>query len=368
MTTSRNNWVYHLFFGFVLVLLLVLAFFMLQPFVHAIFFSILLASLVSPVQQRFIQVLGGRKTLAAMLMTAIVTVVIIMPISMLGLAVVQEGVDTVQQLDTWLENDQWQEMENSEEVQNAKQWAKNQLWRLDTTWPETREKLFEQFQGLAGALLQKGANALGNATLVVTRFPVMLFVLFFLLLDGQRMHKRFQELLPLHSDQTEDLLKRARGMFHAVFIGSLFTAFLQGAMAGLGFWIVGYSPFLWGAVAGVCSFIPILGTGLVFIPLIALTLLNGEFWYALLLTGWGLIMVGPIDNYVRPFLMPKEAKMSPLFLFLAIVGGVLYFGLPGLVYGPLVFGLLTVMLESFKDEYLEEAGAKRAETAENSTT
>jgi len=356
MTTLRYSWVYHLFFWLALAALLALVAQLLAPFVNAIFLAVILASLVHPLQRRCIRWFRGRKTLAAMLMTVLVTLVIIVPLVFLGLAVVREGVDEVSKLDEWLQMDRWEELSQRPVVHRGIEWTADTLRTLGLDWETLQSRLLEGGQGMATSMLQTGAGLVGNLTTLLSRFPVMLFVLFFLLRDGERYARHARELVPLHEDQKATLFARGREMFRAVFVGTLLTALLQGAVGGLGLWLVGFSPFLWGALVACSSFVPILGTGLVFAPLTIWLLVAGEFWQAMLLLGWVFFFVSPIDNYVRPFLIPHEARLSALYLFLAIIGGILLFGLPGLVYGPVIFGLTAVMLESYRNEYLQ-AGA-----------
>lgn len=353
MSTPRYSWVYHLFFWLVLAALLALVYNLLRPFFNAIFLAVILASLVHPLQRRFIALLRGRKTLAALLMTGLLTLCLIVPLVLVGMAVVREGAGEIRKLDEWLQMERWEELSQRPIIRQSVDWTQDTLRALGVEWEDFRNRLMEQGQGMATSALQTGAGLVQNITRVLSLFPVMLFVLFFLLRDGERYAGHVKELVPLHEEQKNTLFTRAKEMFRAVFVGTLLTAVLQGVVGGVGLLLAGFSPFLWGALVACSSFIPVLGTGLIFGPLTVWLLVTGEFWRALLLGGWALLFVSPIDNYVRPFLMPNEARLTALYLFLAIIGGVLLFGLPGLIYGPLIFGLTAVMLESYRNEYLQ---------------
>lgn len=353
MTTPRHSWVYHLFFWLGLAALLALVFMLLAPFFNAILLSIILASLVHPLQTRLLKLLRGRRTLAALIMAVLVTLTIIVPLFFLGLVVVREGLDAAQQVDEWLQLQSWEKLSKRPFIHDSLHWTADSLQQLGLEWKMVQEQIMEGSQGFAGTALEKGLGVVSSLTGLVSRFPVMLFVLFFLLRDGDRYAMQAKELVPLHEEQKTSLFARSREMFRAVFVGTLLTALLQGTVGGLGLWLVGFSPFFWGALVACSSFVPVLGTGLVFAPLAGWLLLNGEFWRMVLLLAWVLLFVSPIDNYVRPFLIPHEARLPALYLFLAIIGGLLLFGLPGLVYGPVIFGLTSVMLESYRNEYLQ---------------
>jgi predicted PurR-regulated permease PerM len=137
----------------------------------------------------------------------------------------------------------------------------------------------------------------------------------------------------------------------SVLLGGFLTMLCQGVAGAIGFAIVGIPAFFWGTVLGFSSLVPVVGTALVWIPAVAYLAAVGEIKGAIFLSLWSIVVVGSIDNFLRPFLMRGEGKMSTLYLFLAIIGGVKYFGMAGILYGPLILGLASVMLAIYRVEY-----------------
>jgi predicted PurR-regulated permease PerM len=187
---------------------------------------------------------------------------------------------------------------------------------------------------------------------LVTDFTVMIFLLFFILRDGDRMLKKASEYVPLRDNQKARIFDQFRTVFRSVVVGNLLTALAQGIVGGTGLGIAGFSWLLAIPLTAISSFIPLLGTGLVFIPATGYLLLTGEWQWALFVAAWAFLLVNPIDNYLRPFFMSGPAQMPTVYLFLALVGGLLFFGAKGLIYGPLIFGMAVVILNIYREEFL----------------
>jgi predicted PurR-regulated permease PerM len=147
------------------------------------------------------------------------------------------------------------------------------------------------------------------------------------------------------------MIERIRAVARSVLLGNLLTGLCQGLVGGIGLALVGLPGLFWGAVMVVASLIPIVGTALVWVPAAGYLLLAGRWKSALFLVGWSVLLVGSIDNFVRPFLMGGAGGLSPFFVFLAIMGGLQYFGLAGVLYGPLVLAFAAVVLFIYKEEF-----------------
>ena len=169
-------------------------------------------------------------------------------------------------------------------------------------------------------------------------------------------------LSPLRDEQEERIIHIMKDVGRSVLLGSFLTALCQGLAGGIGLAIVGIPAFFWGSLMGFASLIPFVGMALIWVPAVGYLALMGRWKAALFLFLWCTLLVGMIDNFLRPFLMRGEGKMSPFYVFLAIIGGVTYFGLPGILYGPLILAFARVMLFIYKVEYrglLDEKNRKR---------
>jgi predicted PurR-regulated permease PerM len=204
------------------------------------------------------------------------------------------------------------------------------------------------------ALLSQGAGLAANVVALAIDFFVMLFVLFYLVRDGRQLLASLTALTPLREDQDERIVSRIREMARSVFVGSFLTAVCQGVAGGVGLALVGIPGLFWGTVMGVVSLVPLVGTALVWVPAAGYLFLVGRWGSAVFLLVWCAVIVGSIDNFLRPFLMRGRSGLSPLFVFLAVMGGLEYFGLPGLLYGPLILTFAAAILFLYKEEFLAE--------------
>ncbi|MFW5684974.1 MAG: AI-2E family transporter [Spirochaetota bacterium] len=340
--------------AFILVLLaavLGLVLLVLWRFLTPIILSILLALLVMPVYGWLLKLLGGRRNLAALLTVLGVFLTILIPASGFMLLLFTQGASLLRDLSDRLDEG----METSllefpmlERLQSL----------IETRLPDASNdgaSLSEQLSGVADSAVQflvsNGVTIFGNIADVVAKFFILLFLLFYLVRDGASMVARLRDLLPLRDEQTSKIFDKVRDVTRAVVFGTLAVAALQGLLGGIGFRIVGLPGLVWGTVIGVSSLIPVVGTGLVTIPAVAYLFFNELYWQSAFFTIWAAVLVGGVDNYLRPFFMRGQARMSPFYIFLAIIGGLATFGLSGLVFGPLIIAIAIVVVEIYREEY-----------------
>lgn len=174
---------------------------------------------------------------------------------------------------------------------------------------------------------------------------------YYMLKDGKRFVASVCELSPLTATEDKELLQRLHRAINSVIRGSLIIAMLQGIVTGLGLALFGIpSAVLLGSIAGIGALIPTIGTSIILVPSIGYLLLTGEYPSAIGLAVWGAVAVGMIDNFLHPLLVGRGMKMHPLFIFLAVIGGIAYFGISGFIIGPLIASLLFGLLDIFKKE------------------
>ncbi len=182
-------------------------------------------------------------------------------------------------------------------------------------------------------------------------FILLIFVLFFLIRDGDRMLERLRYLLPLTTEQEDRIFHQLDDVAKSVILGAFIIALAQGAAGGLGLFIVGIQPFFWGCMMGFASLIPVGGTAVIWLPVAIYLGLTGQWQWGLLMVGWGAIVVSGIDSIIRPLLMKNRSNMSTFWVFLSIIGGIKFFGALGILYGPLVLGFAMVMLSLYAEYY-----------------
>jgi predicted PurR-regulated permease PerM len=353
-TSLKRQRIYHGFLLLLIISLLFLVAYILSPFVHTIILSILLATLIFPLQRRVLALYRGRPNLAAMTMTLATVVVIVLPVFVVMISLAAKGIDQYLEAQNWVDEGKWRQLLEHPLVADVSGWIKAELAALDIDPEALRDRFLTETRDLARQALKRGAGAVAGMTQIVSRFFIMLFILFFLLRDGEEMLNQVLKLIPLHGHQTQRLRERVNDMFLSVVLGNFMTALTQGAVGAVGLWIAGFSPLFWGIMLAISSLIPLVGTGLVFIPTTAYLLLTGQWGWAVFLVAWAAALVSPVDNYLRPIFMQGRAKMHSLHVFLSIIGAMIVFGLPGLLYGPLIFGVTMVVLDIYRKEYLSD--------------
>ena len=172
----------------------------------------------------------------------------------------------------------------------------------------------------------------------------MLMVIYFLLLDGEKLVAYIVDLSPLPSDQERLLIGKFRDIAGAILIGNGLGGVIQGALGGLLFWIFGLpSAFLWGVIMGLLAFLPIIGIGVIFIPTVIYLFLKGRIAASIFFLVFYFVLSMLVEYIYKPRLVGQRVKMHPLLVFFAIIGGLKLFGILGIIYGPLVVtGFLTL--------------------------
>ena len=190
------------------------------------------------------------------------------------------------------------------------------------------------------------AGFLGNSVRIITELVVMLFVLFFLLRDRTLALASLRSLLPLHEDETIELLDRVGNTILATALGRLTIAVVQGVLAGLAFWVLGVpSVILWAFTLAVCAMIPAFGSFLVWGPVAIYLGLTDHWGKAALLAIWGGLIVSTIDNILYPILVGSHLRAHTATILLSILGGIALFGPLGIVLGPILFTLADTLLD-----------------------
>jgi len=351
---SQQNRGYRPFLLMVLFLSLYLAYLILGPFVHILVLAIVLASLFYPVQMFFVRLYRGRKNLAALTIVFIITFALAIPVFFFVSAMVAQGLDSINQINEWLKAGNLQNLAEDPKTLRAIAWAHQHLSFLDLNKINLQSHLMGISKSLGQFLLSKVATLLGNAATLVSDFFIMIFIVFYLVRDGKEMMNYGRYYSPLRKEQEDRIFDGIGLVARSVLLGSFLTALAQGLVGGIGLAFVSIPGLFWGTVMGFASLIPIVGTSLVWIPTVIYLVLLGKMNSAIFLLLWCVVLMGIIDNFLRPFLMKGEGKMSPFFIFLAIIGGVQYFGLAGILYGPLILSFAMIMLYIYGVEYRED--------------
>jgi len=196
-------------------------------------------------------------------------------------------------------------------------------------------------------LLARSAGLVGSLLSILVSAGFTIFTLFYLFRDGEALVHRLPDMLPLDRARGRKLLHRAHEIITASVYGVVVIAIIQGALGGLMFAVLGLpSPIVWGVVMTFLSTIPMLGSGIVWGPAAVVLGVTGQWWKMGALTLWGVLVIGTIDNFLRPRLVGKRTRMHDLLVFFSVLGGLAAFGVIGLLLGPVILGISMVLFEA----------------------
>jgi len=345
---------YRAFLLVILFLSFYLAYLILFPFLDTLILAIVMASVFHPLQLYLARFFRGRKNLAALCIVFIITFAIALPIFLFTSTLVSQGLDTVNKANEWLRAGNLQKLTDDPRINETIAWLQVRLPFLELNKTEVTNDLLILSRSLGQFLLTKVATIIGNVASLLAQFFIMIFISFYLVRDGQEMMQSARYFSPLRADQEDRIFDGIGVVAKSVLLGTFLTALFQGVAAGIAYMIVGYPGLFLGTMSGIASLIPLVGTYLVWVPIALYLFLLGHVKSAVFLTIWSILLAGIIDNIVRPFLMKGKSKMSPFYIFLAILGGVQYFGLKGILYGPLILSFAMIMLYIYGVEYRQE--------------
>lgn len=201
---------------------------------------------------------------------------------------------------------------------------------------------------LASWLSTTAGYIVSGSVFQAVNFCIVFYLLFFFLRDRRLALHSLLVLSPLSKIEMENMFERISGTIHATVYGTLAVSSIQGVLGGLMFWWLGLpAPLLWGVVMAILAVIPMLGAFVVWIPAALFLTMEGSWGKALILTVWGMLVVGTIDNLLRPVLVSNRLKLHTVLAFISVVGGLMLFGPAGLILGPVALTITTVLLETW---------------------
>ncbi len=304
------------------------------PFLGAITWALTLAVLFVLLHER-VERIVTHPNIAALLSTAIVIVVVIVPAAFVSERLMTEAASGIQSLQERVEKGELQTFLDSHPA----------LAPLGT-WINRQVDLPTMIAAIASWLSNLGASFVMGSLVQVVELFITFYLLFYFLRDRRAAKAILAGMLPLTQPETEKFLGRVSETVHATVYGTLAVAAVQGALGGLMFWVLGLpTPLLWGLVMGILSIVPVLGAFIVWIPAALLLFVDGSWARALILAAWGGIVIGGIDNVLRPMLVGNRLRLHTLPAFISMVGGLLLFGAPGFILGPLAATMTMLIVE-----------------------
>lgn len=326
----------------------------LWSFSGAILWAIVLAVLFAPLNRSILRHVPGRRNIAALITLVIILVMVILPFLLIANLVFREAVSVYQGIAAG-------QIVFDINVQAIRdlfpEWLNRLLDRIelpDAAALRTRllNALVESGQFVAGK-----AITIGQSTFhLIASFFLMLYLLFFLLRDGRELLRLVGEALPLSRQLRRALFSRFAVTINAIVKGSIVVALVQGTLGALILWMLGVrAPVLWGTVMVIFALLPVVGTSLVWGPIAIYLLASGAVWQGVVLIVYGMLVIGLVDNLLRPILIGKETRIPDYLVLISTLGGIASFGPNGFVLGPVIAALFLAAWSVFPTLTREQA-------------
>jgi predicted PurR-regulated permease PerM len=326
-----------LFYGIV-ILLAYLAYLIFEPFLSSLAWAGVLVVVSYPAYDWLARRWGA--TTAAVAATVGVTLILIVPTLLVMASFVRQGVDAVQQIQLQVANGHFR-------------WV-NDFWsRMQVRFPEAGledlgASLRHYGQMAAGFVATRLGEVIKHAAVFVFHLFVIILAMFYLFRDGAAMVERLRQILPFELTHRQRMIEDARSLIFASVTSSLVAAAAHGLLGGVGFAVAGIkSPVFWGVMMAFLSFVPLVGSALIWVPVTISLIAGGHPVRGILLMLFCAVIVSSVDNVVRPWMISGRAEMGGLMVFISVLGGIAAFGLLGVVLGPIIVAATASLLELY---------------------
>ena len=322
---------------------------LLWPFISVIVLAIVITGVFNPVYRALHRKLNA--TLSSLITCVIIFFVLFVPVSAFVGILANEAYDLYLTARDAVVNNPIQDLlENSEIVEKINGILTN--FGIKITGDELNRGVTELGRTVGLFLYQQARSMTANIVNFVVNFFFMLLIVFYLLIDSQRLVSFIVGLSPLPDDQDEKLIQKFKDMAGAILIGNGLGGLIQGTLGGIVFAFFGFrSPFLWGVIMALLAFLPIVGVGAVFMPAALYLILQGRVAAGIFFIVFYVVLSGGIEYLFKPKLVGKRVQMHTLLVFLSIIGGLKLFGILGIIYGPLVVTAFLTLTDIYESSY-----------------
>jgi predicted PurR-regulated permease PerM len=319
------------------------------PFIPVFTWALAFAVLFSPLFRRLEKRIK-RPNLTATICVLAAALIVLVPATLLAQRILGEAANGVGTIKTMIESGEWNRMLDAHpRIAPAEHWIEKQV------------DLPGIINSVASWLSGAAASLVNGSVMQLTGIVLTFYMLFYLLRDHVAILDAFCALSPLSRPDMNRIFTGVSDTVYATVYGTFAVALVQGALGGLMFWWLDLpSPFIWGVVMALLAVVPVLGAFIIWIPAAIFLLLEGSEGKALLLTIWGAVVVGGIDNLLYPMLVGSRLKMHTVLAFVTIVGGLMVFGASGFILGPVIFTVTRILLEVWRSQNMAELEADMA--------
>ncbi len=325
--------------AFVILLLVVLCFFVIKPLLLTIVAGLLLAYLFNPIHKRVIKIVREKNT-ATLIVCAIVIIIIVLPLWFLIPIVIQQLFDFFNVT---------QNIDFSAIVTKAFPVASEDFKQSITS------AIFKFIGDLTSKSINSLVNILLNIPTVLLHLAVIIFVFFFSLRDQKELGEFVTGISPFRKDKEKILIERFKDITSSILFGYIAVGILQGIVLGIGLWLFGIPRVLTFTIMAIfASILPMIGPWLVWVPVSAYLLFTGDVGKALAFALYGGLLVSTLDNFLRPYIIARKTRTASVIVLIGMIGGLIAFGLLGIILGPLLLSYMIIFLRAYRDKTLSD--------------
>lgn len=315
----------------------------IAPFVDVLLWSVVLVVGFYPLHRRLLARFRS-PNLAAACSTVVVIVTILVPLAFVSMILVRDVTRMAHGLEA--KRQALMDPDSPSTINRVFGWVDA---RFGIDRDEAQQYLAQRAKAIAGAFAAKTFDVLGGVLGAMVQIFFVIFTMFYLFRDARRVRETAGGLLPLERWQAADVFMRTKEVIVASLYGSLVIAAIQGTLGGLAFWVLALpSPLLWGVVMILLSMIPMAGAFVVWVPAAIYLISTGHWVKAVILIAWGTLVIGTIDNVLRPKLVGSRTRLHELVVFFAVLGGIQLFGILGVVTGPVLAAVAIALIDVWK--------------------
>ncbi|MFC1852562.1 AI-2E family transporter, partial [candidate division CSSED10-310 bacterium] len=351
MLTERTK-IEIIFFIFLFLISIIALLWLLRSFVSDFVFSFILVGLFYPLFDWLKHKLGNRKRLASGLVCFLIIIIVFGPVSFLVSSISVQAASIYQSSISTMNIETIQSFLFGDNLiaRNLKRTAEN--FNLEYTPEKLQETVITVVKWM-GKFLYDQVNALfSNILRFLYHFSVMILITFFLFVDGERFKEYLFHLSPLRTVEEERITQKFMEVSKGILLGNGISAMIQGVFAGFAFYLSGIpSSIFWGTVMSIMAFLPIIGISLIFIPASLFLFISQHYVSAIILFIFCIALSLFTENIVKTTLIGSKVKMHTLLVFLSILGGLSYFGILGILYGPLIVTFFITFAELYEQQY-----------------
>ena len=344
---------------------------MIRQFLMAIFLAGIFSALTHPLYSRFEQWFKGRRVLASLTTLLILVLLVLLPLAGLMGIVTAQAIKVGESVTPWI-----QERLSEPDALSRFLWNIPFFSKIEPYRELILQKAGEMVGSISGFLISSISTVtLGTVNILFMTF-ILLYTMFFFLMDGDKLLAKILYYLPLKDQDERRMLEKFTAVTRSILKGTAMIGILQGSLAGLAFAVMGIgNAVFWGTIMTVLSIIPSIGSALVWGPAAIIMAVGGHYAKAVGLVVFCGLVVGSLDNFLRPRLVGRDTQMHDLLILFATMGGLFMFGILGFIIGPIVAALFVTIWEIYgtvfheylpKVDVLHSGSCQQKTKAENS--